>query len=202
MTRSTLFKVLFVALLGVLLPLPAFAADSGAEAFVKTKHTDLTALLKKKSTPATEKQIQGVFDEMLDYDSLAKESLRDFWDERSDAEKKEFRDVLEKLVRNAYKKNLRKTLDYDIQYKGSDKAKKGSLVRTVAKSKTNEREDPVSIDYLVHKVDGKWRVYDIVTEGSSLVNNYRSQFRRVIKKKGFDELMRRMKSKLEKEAAS
>lgn len=36
----------------------------------------------------------------------------------------------------------------------------------------------------------------------SLVNNYRSQFRRIIKKKGFDELMSRMKKKLDKEEAS
>lgn len=201
MKRSTLLKVLFVAVLGLALPLPAFASDSNAESFVKSKHAELSALLSQPATAANEKQIQGVFDRLLDYDSLAKESLHEYWGERSDAEKKEFRDVLERLVRGAYRKNLRKTLDYDIEYRGSDKAQQGYLVRTVAKSRSSQREDPVSIDYLLHKVDGQWRVYDIVTEGSSLVQNYRSQFRRVIKKKGFEELMRRMKAKLEKESA-
>jgi phospholipid transport system substrate-binding protein len=71
----------------------------------------------------------------------------------------------------------------------------------VARNKKNEREEPVSIDYIVHKVDGKWRIYDIVTEGSSLVSNYKSQFRRVIKKNGFETLMDRMKKKLDKEQA-
>jgi phospholipid transport system substrate-binding protein len=47
-------------------------------------------------------------------------------------------------------------------------------------------------------VDGKWQIYDIVTEGSSLIRNYRNQFRRVIEKKGFDELLRRMKAKRDK----
>ena len=41
-------------------------------------------------------------------------------------------------------------------------------------------------------------VLDVVTEGSSLLNNYRSQFRKIIKKQGFAELMRRMRTKLEK----
>ena len=36
---------------------------------------------------------------------------------------------------------------------------------------------------------------DIVTEGSSLVTNYRSQFRKIIKKHGFPELLKRMKNK-------
>jgi phospholipid transport system substrate-binding protein len=51
------------------------------------------------------------------------------------------------------------------------------------------------VDYLMHQVDGKWRIVDIVTEGTSLVGNYRSQFRRVIKKHGFPELLKRMKNK-------
>jgi phospholipid transport system substrate-binding protein len=37
-----------------------------------------------------------------------------------------------------------------------------------------------------------------VTEGSSLVTNYRNQFRRIIKKNGFPELIKRMKAKLDK----
>jgi len=201
MIRSRLLFPLLLALAALLLPVTALAAPS-PQTFVNQKHVQLTALLKKPKSAATEKKIQRIFDQLLDYHSLAKHSLGEYWDKRSDAERKDFENVLERLVRNAYRKNLRKTLDYKIDYKGEAKAKEGYLVKTVAKSRTNAREDPVSIDYTLHKVDGKWRVYDIVTEGSSLVNNYRSQFRRIIKKKGFDDLMSRMKKKLDKEEAS
>ena len=37
-----------------------------------------------------------------------------------------------------------------------------------------------------------------MTEGSSLARNYRNQFRKVIDKKGFDELLKRMKAKRDK----
>jgi phospholipid transport system substrate-binding protein len=191
---------LFIAICLLALPTTALA-ESKAEGVLKQRQVELTSLLKKGKSTENEKKITAVFDDLLDYDSLAKDSLGQYWDERSDDEKKQFQDVLKRLVRNAYKKNLKKTLKYDVEYKGSDQAKKGILVKTVAKSKTNAREEPISIDYAMHETDGKWTVYDFVTEGSSMVQNFRSQFRSVIKKKGFPELMKKMKKKADSEGA-
>ena len=42
-----------------------------------------------------------------------------------------------------------------------------------------------------------WRVYDIITDGVSLVKNYRRQFRRIIRDEGWDGLIDRMQKKLE-----
>lgn len=184
----------------VLVGLPALAWAGPAETSLKEKQTDLFALIKKGKSAENEKKIEALFDTLLDYETLAKESLGPHWDDRSAEEKKEFQEVLKKLVRNAYRRNLKKTLAYDVAYNGEDEAKKGVLVKTVAKSKKNVREEPLSIDYLMHELDGKWVVYDLVTEGSSLVGNYKSQFGRVIKKNGFPELIKRMKRKLGKDA--
>ena len=76
----------------------------------------------------------------------------------------------------------------------------GTVVATVSKNKTDARKAAVAVDYVLVQRDGKWRVVDVIIEGSSLVNNYRSQFTKVIKKKGFAELVVKMKSKLEKGA--
>jgi phospholipid transport system substrate-binding protein len=184
--------------LGLALLAPAASAGQSPEAFIKERQSKLASLLKAKGSDA---KVAAVFDDMLDYETLGKASLGKHWEERSAAERAEFQTVLKRLVRNAYRKNLKKTLDYDVTYKGETKAKAGVLVRTVASSRANKREEPVAIDYLVHKVDGKWRVYDITTEGSSLTRNYKNQFNRVIKKKGFAELMKRMKTKLDKDEA-
>lgn len=174
----------------------AASADSGAQSFVKERQTKLTALLKQGKT--ADPQIAKVFDGMLDYELLAKESLRQYWDGLETQERTEFRCVLKHLVRDAYRKNLQKTMNYAVTFEGGGPAKKGYLVKTVAKSRKDKRADPVSIDYVVVKKGAEYRVGDIVTEGSSLVGNYRSQFRRIIKKKGFKELKLRMKNKLEK----
>jgi phospholipid transport system substrate-binding protein len=45
-------------------------------------------------------------------------------------------------------------------------------------------------------VDKDWKVYDVVIENISVVNNYRSQFNRVITKSSYEELVRSMKEKI------
>ncbi len=188
---------LFVTLaLALSLSLPAFAAE--AENFVKGKHTELTELVSKAKSKDDEKKLDAAFDAVFDYDGLAKATLKDSWDQRTPAERVEFTAVLKDLVRNSYRRNIKKTIGYEVDYKGEQDGDAGKVVRTVAHNKQNAREEPVSIDYVVHQVDGKWQIYDIVTEGSSLIRNYRNQFRRVIEKKGFEELLRRMKAKRDK----
>lgn len=198
---KTLRELIIFSFALLLVAAPA-QAGPGPEGFVKAKQGELAVLLKQTKTSATEQKIGAVFDQLLDYDSLAKESLADHWNDRSEPERREFQTVLKQLVQRNYRKNLRKTLEYDVEYRGESKAKKGFLVRTVARNRKNSREEPISIDYVLHEVDGKWLVADIVTEGSSLVSTYRSQFRRVIKKKGFDGLIKQMKAKLDQETTA
>jgi phospholipid transport system substrate-binding protein len=184
---------LFAALaFAMSLSLPAFAAE--AENFVKGKQTELSALVSKAKSPEDEKHLDAAFDAVLDYKNLAIATLES-WDQRTPAEREEFTAVLKDLVRNAYRRNLKKTLGYDVDYKGESDSDAGKIVKTVAHNTKNAREEPVSVDYVVHQVDGKWLIYDIVTEGSSLIRNYKNQFRRVIQKHGFDELLKRMKAK-------
>ena len=59
-------------------------------------------------------------------------------------------------------------------------------------SKTGEE---FSINYRVRLVGREWKVYDVVIENISLVNNYRSQFNRVIANQSYEELIRRMRDK-------
>lgn len=178
-----------LAALALSVATPAFATPG--EDFIRARHNELTTLLKQSKS----EKIDAIFDETLDYDSLARESLKDYWDSQTPEDRAEFQRLLKQLVRNAYRRNLKKTLGYDIEYKGSGEGASGEIVRTVAKSRTNQREEPISVDYVVKQVNGKWRIQDIVTEGSSLVGNYRNQFRKIIKKHGFQELLRRMKNK-------
>ncbi len=180
---------------------PAFASVAGD--FVKSKHVTLTELVSKAKTKEDEKKLDAAFDGVFDYDGLAKATLKGNWDNRSADERTQFSAVLKDLVRNSYRRNIKKTLGYEVEYLGEQEIDlaedgKATVVRTKAKSKTNSREEPVSIDYVVHQVNGNWEIYDIVTEGSSLIRNYRNQFRRVIEKKGFDELLKRMKAKRDK----
>ncbi len=97
MSRRRWFQLLVVLSLLLGFSSPALA-DDGAEAALKAKQNELAAQL-KKGKAADGKKMDQIFDELLDYDTLAKDSLGSHWDERSDAEKKEFQDVLKRLVK-------------------------------------------------------------------------------------------------------
>jgi phospholipid transport system substrate-binding protein len=183
----------------LLIALPAAALAAEAESFVKSKQAELITLLKQSKSPKSDPKIEAVCDQILDYEVMAKDSLGEQWSGRTEAERKQFQGLLKQLVQRAYRRNLSKTLNYELSYVGEEKVKDGTLVRTVAKDLSNTREAPVSIDFKVHKAESKLKIRDIVTEGSSLTLSYRNQFLRIIKKKGFEELLRRMKTRLEKD---
>jgi ABC-type transporter MlaC component len=51
----------------------------------------------------------------------------------------------------------------------------------------------VGLFFVVHDVDGQWKVYDMVIDHVSIVSNYRAQFDRVIAKSSVKELLQRIK---------
>jgi phospholipid transport system substrate-binding protein len=182
------------AALSFTLATPAFAGP--ATDVVKAKQTTLFSLL-KQSSPDAQKQIDGVFDEMLDYTTLIQSSMADEWGKRTDTEKAEFTDTFKKLIRSAYQKNLKKILNYGVDYLGEDPIQGAVLVKTKSKPK-DPRDEPVEIDFKMAQAAGKFRVTDIVTDEQSLTASYRGQFLRIIKNKGFPALLQTMKDKLAK----
>ena len=61
------------------------------------------------------------------------------------------------------------------------------------KTKVVSSGDELAIDYHLHAIDGQWKVYDMVIDHVSIVNNYRAQFDRVIAKSSVKELLQKMK---------
>jgi phospholipid transport system substrate-binding protein len=68
----------------------------------------------------------------------------------------------------------------------------------VARLKKKFRTE-IPVDYRVLKDGARWRIYDIVIEGVSLVNNYRSQFAGILQKSSYPELVRRLKSTIQQQ---
>jgi len=59
-------------------------------------------------------------------------------------------------------------------------------------------EEKISSAFVLYHSPLGWRAYDVVVEGISLVNNYRSQFDRFLSKKSFDELLQELRDKKNK----
>jgi phospholipid transport system substrate-binding protein len=144
-----------------------------------------------------DKQVAAVLDGMIGYDELARRSLATHWSDLSESQRKEFTDLLRRLVQRSYEKNLKNILAYKVDYLGEEPSSEGVIVHTRASSDQKPQEEPVTIDYRLLPGDA-WKVVDIITEGSSLLNNYKNQFHRVIQKDGYEALVKRMKDRLAK----
>jgi phospholipid transport system substrate-binding protein len=178
-----------LALTAALVYAPAARADE--QAYLEAQHQKIFALLRQPASAARDAQISSTLDQMINYQDLARRTFgvpcpdavptcTNHWDGLADAQKAEVTGLLQKLVSKNYQKNLIKTLDYDISYKGSQAAGGGIRVRTEATNKLKPRDPPVQIDYVIVGAAGSYRVVDIITEGSSLTKNYYDQFHRML----------------------
>jgi len=113
--KRTHFVPAVMFTMGLALASAQFAYAGPAMDEVKAKQTALYDILSK---PGNEKKAAATFDEVLDYDAIARGSLGSEWANRSDAEKAQFTDLLKQLVRRNYERNIKKTLSYHIQYQG------------------------------------------------------------------------------------
>lgn len=181
--------------LGLALASAQFAWAGPATDEVKAKQTQLVELLSK---PGNDAKVSATLDEVLDYQTMAEASLGSEWAARTDAEKAQFSELLKQLVRRSYERNIKKTLNYNIEYIGETEKNAKIVVKTKAISKTDKRAEPVEIDYTLAKKNDKWRIQDITTDGVSLISSYRSQFTKIIRKDGFPTLITKMKDKIAK----
>ena len=65
-------------------------------------------------------------------------------------------------------------------------------VRVELIKKTEEKK---SADFFLLRKDLEWKIYDVVFEGVSLVNNYRSQINSFLIKSSYEELVQMFKQK-------
>ena len=178
----------------------AFAGE--AQDLVQAKRTQVADMLKSAAGADRDKKVAAVLGGLFDFDAMAKASLGDGASELNDDQKAEFATLLKQLVQRTIEKNVRATINYDVAFLGEDPAGDDVVVKTRAQNKKNEREEPILIDYRLKKGDAGWRSIDVVTEGSSMVANYRSQFKRILAKDGAAGLLKKMRDKAKRDGAS
>jgi phospholipid transport system substrate-binding protein len=58
-----------------------------------------------------------------------------------------------------------------------------------------DQNDPLQVNFMMHRTDNGWRVYDLSIDAISIVGNYRTQFDRVINRSGYTVLVQELKVK-------
>ncbi|MGH7825343.1 MAG: MlaC/ttg2D family ABC transporter substrate-binding protein [Candidatus Binatia bacterium] len=146
----------------------------------------------KKQRPETINRLRKIVFPLFDFDEMAKRSLGAHWRRLDPQQQKRFVTVFTELLETTYADKIDLYEGQKVAYIGEAVDKDYAQVETRVIGKNSQS---YSVDYKLHRVNGKWRIYDVAAENISLVNNYRSQFHRVIVKSSFEELLKRIQEK-------
>ncbi|MBI2121849.1 MAG: ABC transporter substrate-binding protein [Candidatus Sungbacteria bacterium] len=194
-------KTIYVALF--IFSVFAFFAEQAAAIVPTERIRETTDIIRdivtdsklKSGAKTTERRqkIRDALDKRFDFAEMAKRSLGHHWRRYPDRQK-EFTKLFVELLERTYIAEIESFEDEIIDYKKEVVEQEFAEVATSVTLPKTGRD--FSVVYKLHLKDGDWKVYDVVFEGISAVNNYRSQFNRVITQKGgFEELMKRLREK-------
>ncbi len=190
-------KTLSVVVLAIafLIPPALAAAQKPGDEVRQTVEKVMTILrnpqLKGKDSERR-KELREVLYQRFDFAEMAKRSLGPNWRRRSAGEQKEFVQLFTNLLETAYLDKIESYNGEKVQYlKDAGDANEAEVDTKIVDKKGQE----YSINYRLHNVNGDWKVYDVIVEDISLVNNYRSQFNHVLARSSFEELVKKMKEK-------
>lgn len=136
-------------------------------------------------------QIRPVFD----FGEMAKRSLGVHWRKRSPEERERFTKLFTELLENSYLGKIESYQGEKIRYVGESLDPPYAVVKTVI---VTSREEEIPLDYRLMLEGDRWRIYDVVIEGISLVNNYRSQFGGILQNSSFDQLVEKLRTTVRK----
>jgi phospholipid transport system substrate-binding protein len=137
-------------------------------------------------------RLKEIINPIFDYNEMARRSLGAHWRRRSPAEQEEFIRLFRAFLEKIYSDKLD---FYDGQRVMFGRETIDQEYAQVDSIMTNSKGEENSLVYRLKRTDGKWKVYDAVVENISIVNNYRSQFDRVISKSSYEELKKMLREK-------
>jgi len=190
----TVLSLLFI--LSIAVPV---LAEEPTEAIKQTTDKILAivtdpALKPASKTAEREKLIRQVVDERFDWEEMTRRSLATHWAKRTPEERKEFIPLFSDLLERTYMKKVEDYSGEKVLYEGE--SKEGDYASVKVKIVTKKNKD-ISVEYRLKKEGNKWLVYDISIMGASLVNNYRTQFNSIISQSSYENLVKRLREKVE-----
>ncbi len=187
--RIIILSLFFLACAGVSL------ASSGPMAQAQGTIDKVVQILKTADldTEVRREMLSQELAERFDFRAMSQRVLAVNWKKASPQEREKFTALFSELLKRNYIGHIEAYTDEKVEFvKERIKKNKASIDTLII---TKSAEIPVS--YRMAQQGEEWKVYDVVIEKVSFVNNYRSTYGQLIKKGGFSGLLAKMEEKLQ-----
>jgi phospholipid transport system substrate-binding protein len=189
----------FILVLFLSLPLSSFAGaplDSVKGNVDKVLDVLRDPALKGESGKKAKKaKVRTISEKMFDYNELSRRTLGQNWTRLNTEQQKEFTDLYKSILEDAYVDKIVTYTDEKVLY-----SKENQLTEKTVEVQTTivTKKCDIPIFYRVMLKGNEWRIYDVVIEGVSLINNYRTQFREILANKTPEALLETLRKKVGK----
>jgi phospholipid transport system substrate-binding protein len=183
-----------LAFLAALVPVLALAQEA-PDALVKRVTDEVLAIIKADKdlqSGNSSKIVQLAEAKVLphfDFARMTRLAVGRSWQQASDAQKEQLVKEFRTMLVRTYSTSLTAYRNQAIEVKPLKMAPADKEV-TVRTAVIQQGGPQIPIDYAMEKVDGGWKVYDVVIDGASLVTTYRSTFNEQVQKGGIDGLVK------------
>jgi phospholipid transport system substrate-binding protein len=195
-----MLKRLYMAFLIVFMLVPPVMSAQGPMETAKLHINKILEVLKdpalagESGKQAKIEKISEITEEVFDFTELSKRSLGQAWNQFSPEQQTEFVSLYKKLLKNTYADRIVSYNNEKIEFgKETPLSDTTTEIETTIGSKTGD----VPINYRMKKNNDRWCVYDVVIEGVSLINNYRTQFRGILANNTPEGLIEVLRKKVE-----
>ncbi len=198
--RHTVLLFILAFFLGFT-PLPAAAQHTpeSVRSLLEKRDAEIKALLgdKETFTDAQREALKKVINDGIDFAAMGRHALGPFWKDLSTDQKKEFVEVFSDIVRSQSLSNL-DAYRARVAYESVDV--NGDSAHVLTSTLYKKVKMKVAYDLGFH--DGRWWVNDIALDEVSTADGYARSFQAVIRKKGFDALMKRLRARRDRPTKS
>lgn len=141
---------------------------------------------------ARRRRITDLIQRRFDFRAMSQRALSTNWRKASETQRRQFVDKFSRLVLATYMGRIEAYTDERVKFVGERVKGNKAEVSTLVVSDNTE----IPIRYKMRRKGDDWLVYDVVIEEVSLIRNYRSSYRDIVKKEGIAGLLARMDEKL------
>jgi phospholipid transport system substrate-binding protein len=186
-----------ICLVAVAVALQASAAMAEtAREFIRATADQVLVVLDDQSLDSPKKiaRIEAIAGERFDFPTVTRLALAQSWRKLSDVQKTEFTSEFKKHLSVTYGRNIDNYADQKVEITADREEPRGDwTVQT--KIVGDEPADEILVDYRLRKIDGQWKIIDVVVERVSLISNFRSQLRELISAQGVDRTLAVLREK-------
>ncbi len=169
-------------------------AEAEARHFVQKTIDDVMEILHDSTLELEQKKnrVEELAYERFEFQLISRFVLARNWNSMSEQQRTDFVDAFKKHLSVTYRDALDSFRDEKISITSSRLEPRGDVtVMTLV----HQNSGDTKVDYRLRKTADGWRGIDIIIEGVSLVQNFRSQAQEIISAEGADALIQKLRNK-------